>query len=44
MRFGWHPLDVEDVALAARSARRSTLYTETSTDSHLFTVLHFPVA
>jgi magnesium transporter len=38
-RFGWHPLDVEDV-LSKRQRPKVDDYSE---DDYLFTVLHFPV-
>jgi magnesium transporter len=38
-RFGWHPLDVEDV-LSKRQRPKVDDYVE---DGYLFTVLHFPV-
>ncbi|HEY3183575.1 MAG TPA: magnesium transporter CorA family protein [Gaiellaceae bacterium] len=38
-RFGWHPLDVEDV-LSNRQRPKVDEYTE---DGYLFAVLHFPV-
>jgi magnesium transporter len=38
-RFGWHPLDVEDV-LSRRQRPKVDDYVE---DGYLFTVLHFPV-
>jgi len=40
-RFGWHPLDVEDV-LSRRQRPKVDLYSE-EPDSYLFAVLHFPV-
>jgi len=43
-RFGWHPLDVEDV-LSRRQRPKVDVYTgdETGRGGYLFTVLHFPV-
>jgi magnesium transporter len=43
-RFGWHPLDVEDV-LSRRQRPKVDVYTgdEERNDGYLFTVLHFPV-
>jgi magnesium transporter len=43
-RFGWHPLDVEDV-LSRRQRPKVDVYTEDEDRSagYLFTVLHFPV-
>jgi magnesium transporter len=43
-RFGWHPLDVEDV-LSRRQRPKVDVYTgdETGSRGYLFTVLHFPV-
>jgi len=38
-RFGWHPLDIEDV-LSRRQRPKIDEYTE---DGYLFVVLHFPV-
>jgi magnesium transporter len=38
-RFGWHPLDVEDI-LSKRQRPKVDDYVE---DGYLFTVLHFPV-
>jgi magnesium transporter len=40
-RFGWHPLDVEDV-LSRRQRPKVDVYTEEG-DHYLFAVLHFPV-
>ena len=40
-RFGWHPLDVEDV-LSRRQRPKVDVYTEED-QSYLFAVLHFPV-
>jgi magnesium transporter len=43
-RFGWHPLDVEDV-LSRRQRPKVDVYTgdDDAHDGYLFTVLHFPV-
>ena len=43
-RFGWHPLDVEDV-LSRRQRPKVDVYAgdEDGNDGYLFTVLHFPV-
>jgi magnesium transporter len=43
-RFGWHPLDVEDV-LSRRQRPKVDVYSgdEERNDGYLFTVLHFPV-
>jgi magnesium transporter len=43
-RFGWHPLDVEDV-LSRRQRPKVDVYPgdETGSRGYLFTVLHFPV-
>jgi magnesium transporter len=43
-RFGWHPLDVEDV-LSRRQRPKVDVYTgdDGGQDGYLFTVLHFPV-
>jgi magnesium transporter len=43
-RFGWHPLDVEDV-LSRRQRPKVDLYAgdEAGRDGYLFSVLHFPV-
>jgi magnesium transporter len=43
-RFGWHPLDVEDV-LSRRQRPKVDVYSgdEDGTDGYLFAVLHFPV-
>src|SRR3954466_7520461 len=43
-RFGWHPLDVEDV-LSRRQRPKVDVYTgdEEGRGGYLFTVLHFPV-
>jgi magnesium transporter len=40
-RFGWHPLDVEDV-MSRRQRPKVDVYTEEG-DTYLFAVLHFPV-
>ena len=40
-RFGWHPLDIEDV-LSRRQRPKVDVYTEEES-SYLFSVLHFPV-
>ena len=40
-RFGWHPLDVEDV-MSRRQRPKVDVYAEDG-DSYLFSVLHFPV-
>ena len=40
-RFGWHPLDVEDV-LSRRQRPKVDVYTEDES-SYMFAVLHFPV-
>ena len=40
-RFGWHPLDIEDV-MSRRQRPKVDVYTEDD-DSYLFSVLHFPV-
>ncbi len=40
-RFGWHPLDVEDV-LSRRQRPKVDVYPQEA-GSYLFTVLHFPV-
>ena len=40
-RFGWHPLDIEDV-MSRRQRPKVDVYTEDN-DSYLFAVLHFPV-
>ena len=40
-RFGWHPLDIEDV-MSRRQRPKVDVYTEDD-DSYLFAVLHFPV-
>src|SRR3954447_13221061 len=41
-RFGWHPLDVEDV-LSRRERPKVDQHTEAETGAYLFAVLHFPV-
>jgi magnesium transporter len=41
-RFGWHPLDVEDV-LSRRERPKVDVYTEEEAAGYLFAVLHFPV-
>jgi magnesium transporter len=43
-RFGWHPLDVEDV-LSRRQRPKVDIYTgdDDGSGGYLFTVLHFPV-
>ncbi len=43
-RFGWHPLDIEDV-LSRRQRPKVDVYTDDDTRNggYLFTVLHFPV-
>lgn len=41
-RFGWHPLDIEDV-LSRRQRPKVDTYTEEEGDNYLFGVLHFPV-
>ena len=38
-RFGWHPLDVEDIV----SKRQRPKVDDYEDDGYLFTVLHFPV-
>ncbi len=40
-RFGWHPLDIEDV-LSRRQRPKVDVYDDDD-DGYLFTVLHFPV-
>ncbi len=40
-RFGWHPLDIEDV-MSRRQRPKVDVYTEED-ETYLFTVLHFPV-
>ena len=43
-RFGWHPLDIEDV-LSRRQRPKVDVYTgdDAGHGRYLFTVLHFPV-
>ncbi|HEV7132962.1 MAG TPA: magnesium transporter CorA family protein [Gaiellaceae bacterium] len=41
-RFGWHPLDVEDV-MSRRQRPKVDVYTEDDAAGYLFAVLHFPV-
>jgi len=41
-RFGWHPLDVEDV-LSRRQRPKLDVYPRTADGGYLFGVLHFPV-
>jgi magnesium transporter len=41
-RFGWHPLDVEDV-LSRRQRPKIDVYSEEDGSGYLFGVLHFPV-
>ncbi len=41
-RFGWHPLDIEDV-LSRRQRPKVDVYTEDEAAGYLFAVLHFPV-
>jgi len=41
-RFGWHPLDVEDV-LSRRERPKVDAYTEAEAGGYLFAILHFPV-
>ncbi|HEX5247320.1 MAG TPA: magnesium transporter CorA family protein [Gaiellaceae bacterium] len=41
-RFGWHPLDVEDV-MSRRQRPKVDAYTEEAGEGYLFAVLHFPV-
>jgi len=41
-RFGWHPLDVEDV-LSRRQRPKVDVYDEDEANRYLFAVLHFPV-
>ena len=41
-RFGWHPLDVEDV-LSRRQRPKIDVYPEEDGGGYLFGVLHFPV-
>ncbi|MEN3343294.1 MAG: magnesium transporter [Actinomycetota bacterium] len=41
-RFGWHPLDVEDV-MSRRERPKVDVYTEDEPAGYVFAVLHFPV-
>jgi magnesium transporter len=41
-RFGWHPLDVEDV-LSRRQRPKVDVYADDPVGGYLFAVLHFPV-
>jgi magnesium transporter len=41
-RFGWHPLDVEDV-LSRRQRPKIDVYADDPEGGYLFAVLHFPV-
>jgi magnesium transporter len=41
-RFGWHPLDVEDV-MSRRQRPKVDVYTEDESAGYVFAVLHFPV-
>ncbi|HET7572342.1 MAG TPA: magnesium transporter CorA family protein [Gaiellaceae bacterium] len=41
-RFGWHPLDVEDV-MSRRQRPKVDVYADEPDGGYLFTVLHFPV-
>jgi len=41
-RFGWHPLDVEDV-MSRRERPKVDVYSEEESTGYLFGVLHFPV-
>jgi magnesium transporter len=41
-RFGWHPLDIEDV-MSRRERPKVDVYTEDEAQGYLFGVLHFPV-
>jgi magnesium transporter len=41
-RFGWHPLDVEDV-MSRRQRPKVDVYTEEEAAGYVFAVLHFPV-
>jgi len=41
-RFGWHPLDVEDV-MSRRQRPKVDVYSEDEAAGYLFAVLHFPV-
>ena len=41
-RFGWHPLDIEDV-MSRRERPKVDVYSEGEAQGYLFAVLHFPV-
>jgi magnesium transporter len=41
-RFGWHPLDIEDV-MSRRERPKVDVYTEEEGSGYLFAVFHFPV-
>ena len=41
-RFGWHPLDIEDV-MSRRERPKVDVYSEEEASGYLFAVLHFPV-
>jgi magnesium transporter len=41
-RFGWHPLDVEDI-MSRRERPKVDVYSEEEATGYLFAVLHFPV-
>jgi magnesium transporter len=41
-RFGWHPLDIEDV-MSRRERPKVDVYSEEEARGYLFAVLHFPV-
>jgi magnesium transporter len=41
-RFGWHPLDIEDV-MSRRERPKVDVYSEEEGNGYLFAVLHFPV-
>ena len=41
-RFGWHPLDVEDV-MSRRQRPKVDVYADDPAGGYLFAVLHFPV-
>jgi magnesium transporter len=41
-RFGWHPLDIEDV-LSRRQRPKVDVYADEPAGGYLFAVLHFPV-
>src|ERR1700759_601070 len=41
-RFGWHPLDIEDV-MSRRERPKVDVYSEEEATGYLFGVLHFPV-